>query len=335
MRQNWLANLCDSLHIFTVIVVTQMVVLIYSLSFLSLDYLYFNQISIISLLAQLIAISLVIVFCKLRPWLNRLQVHLGLLLVVLIILMISTLYTQMVGWLDSALGFGLLEDSLLLNIKISVASTLTFLLLLRYFYIQAQWQKQIEAASRSQMNALQARIKPHFLYNSMNSIAAMISIDAVKAEQAVEHLSNLFRRAFSHRGPTILLSQELDWVEQYLSIEKLRFQERLSYAVNIEETSILTYELPVLCIQPLVENAILHGIQHLPEGGHIDVEVSSTERALEIRIKNPYDPTSVSAGTGIGINNIKSRLQLTYANKAGLQIDASDNMYEAVLTLPL
>ena len=335
MQQNWLANLCDSMHIFTVIVVTQMMVLIYSLSFLSLDYLYFNQISIITLLAQPIAITLVIVFCKLRPWLNRLPVYVGLLIAVLIIVLISSLYTQMVGWLDRALGFGLLDDSLLLNIKISVASTLTFLLLLRYFYIQSQWQNQIEAASRSQMNALQARIKPHFLYNSMNSIAAMISIDAVKAEQAVEHLSNLFRRAFSHRGSTILLSQELDWVEQYLSIEKLRFQERLSYAIEVQESSVLNYELPVLCIQPLVENAILHGIQHLPDGGHIQVDVSATKRALEIRIKNPYDPSTVSAGTGMGNDNIRSRLQLAFASKASLQIDASDNIYEVVLTLPL
>ena len=335
MRQKWLANLCDSLHIFTVIVVTQMMVLIYSLSFLSLDYHYFNQVSIISLLAQLIAITLVVVLCKLSSWLNTMHVYLGIVMVIIVIFIVSTIYTQMVGWLDSALGFGFLDNSLLLNIKISVASILTFLSLLRYFYIQAQWQQQVEEASRSQINALQARIKPHFLYNSMNSIAALISIEPAKAEQAVEHLSSLFRRAFSHRSPTISLSEELNWVEQYLSIEKLRFQDRLSYAIDVHDDSVLKAELPVLCVQPLVENAIIHGIQHLPDGGHIQVDVMRTKRALEIRIENPYDPSIVSAGSGIGINNIERRLLLTYANKAALEIDKGEDKYVAVLKFPI
>lgn len=338
MKQQWLANWCEPMRVFSVVTVTQMMVLIYSLSFLQINYEYLNQLSIVSLLAHLIGISLLLLFCKVGRWLNQMRVHYGLMVVVLLIVLVSSVYTQMVGWLDKALGFGMLDNIFLLNIKITVASLITFLSLMRYFYVQTQWQLQVEAASRSQMHALQARIKPHFLYNSMNSIAAMIPIDTQKAEKAVVDLSNLFRRAFSHRSSTISLAEELEWVKQYLDIEKLRFQDRLNYTIEVEGESILSMNLPVLCLQPLVENAIIHGIQHLPKGGYIKINIAYCHnRKVCIEVKNSYEDVSLHEGNGMGIRNIKNRLALMYGVKAKLDIipNQEDQIFTAMLELPV
>lgn len=325
LKQNqWLADFSDPMRIFIVIVVAEMMVLVYSLSFLSFDYDYLNQLAVLSLLAQLIAISVVLLLSALRGFFNRLQVLPGLLLLLLLTLALSSAYTWLLAWIDQALMFELIDNNRLTVLKISAATAMTLLALLRYFYVQNQWTDQIEALAKAKMNALQARIKPHFLYNSLNSIACLIPIDQVAAEKAVLNLSGLFRKAFSnHNRSMTSLGQELEWITEYLAIEQLRLMDRLNYEIDVDE-SLLEQQVPLLSIQPLIENAVVHGIAHLAEGGTIRLTVHNTQSGFCVRVVNPYDANKVKPGNQTAIDNIQQRLALAFGDKAQMDIEAGD-----------
>lgn len=314
-QTNWLSDFSTTQRIFTVIVVAQIMVVIYSLSFLAFDFNYLNELAVLSLLAQLIAISVIILLAKLHRLLNRLPVLPGIMVVVLMTLMLGVLYTQLMAWIDQALQFGLFADPTLTTVRIGLATTLTLLALLRYFYVQDQWAHQIEALSKAQMHALQARIKPHFLYNSLNSIASLIAFDPPAAERAVLNLSGLFRKAFTHQqGGMTTLDKELEWVEQYLAIEKLRLMDRLRCEISVDE-SLKSVTIPILTIQPLIENAVIHGIQHLSGGGEIRLTVQPLEQGFFVEVSNPVNLEKQHSGSGTGLDNIKQRLELTFAER--------------------
>jgi two-component system sensor histidine kinase AlgZ len=231
--------------------------------------------------------------------------------------------------------FHYIQDGLLTIVKVVVATVLTMLLLLRYFYVQNQWQQQIKALAEAQMNAFQARIKPHFLYNSLNSIASLIAIDPPAAEQAVMDLSGLFRRAFTQRQQNMTsLEKELAWVNQYLAIEQLRLAERLQYQQQVDD-SLLTQRIPMLTIQPLIENAVIHGIAHLAEGGCIKLNIERSHQQIRISVRNPFAAERVESGSGTALDNIRTRLALQYGEKGVLSTDQSDGCFHVQVVIPL
>ncbi len=330
----WLADFSNTMRIFTVIVVTEMMVVVYGLSFLSLDMAFLNQLAVLSLLAQLIAISLIIVLSYLRLWLNHFKVVLGLFILLLISVILTSLYTRFLAWVDQVLAFDLIADADLFNIKISSATCMTLLALLRYFYVQDQWAWQLNAHAKAEIKALQSRIKPHFLYNSLNSIASLIAIDGQAAEKAVLNLSGLFRKAFAKKRSLAPLWQELEWIEEYVAIEKLRFSDRLNYLTQVEET-LLGNEIPVLSIQPLIENAILHGIEPSNQTGTVNLIIKQQGQKIHIEVTNPYHENYLSDGSGGAIHNIRKRLALHYGDKASLSQQVNGSIYQTVLELPL
>lgn len=320
----WLADFSDPMRIFTVIVVTEMMVLVYSLSFLTFEFEYFNQLALLSLMAQLIAISVVLLLTAFRDLFNRFRVLNGLSLVLLLTLVLAAAYTAVLAWIDQALMFDLIDNNSLTVLKISLATGMTLLALMRYFYVQDQWANQVEALAKAQMNALQARIKPHFLYNSLNSIATLISIDQAAAEKAVLNLSGLFRKAFSnHKQSITTLSHELEWVEEYLAIEKLRLMDRLNYQIEVDD-DLLSRKIPLLSIQPLIENAVVHGISHLAEGGLISLTVKKNNDGFCVKVVNPYVADQVKPGNQTGLDNIERRLVLAFGDRATMQVAAQD-----------
>lgn len=334
MNKFWLADFSQTMRIFTVVVVTEMMVLIYALSFLTLDIDFLNSLAILSLLAQLIAISLIVLLAKTAAFFNRFSVYYGLPLLLFLALSLTASYIAIWSWFDAKLGFLMIGNSHLLILKISLATVITLLALLRYFYIQEQWEWQVKAYANAQLDALQARIKPHFLYNSLNSIASLISIDQQQAEQAVLNLSGLFRKAFAKNQSTTTLDQELEWIEQYLAIEKLRLAERLQFKQTIDK-QLLGQSIPVLSIQPLIENAVLHGVEPATESNLIELNIFKQNQYLIISISNPHHPHHQSQGKGLAVNNIKKRLQLYYGSQAQLKQTIVDGKYLSKLCLPL
>ena len=336
-RNPWLTDFCDSLRIFVSIVMIQIVVIIYALSFLSFDMEFLRKLSILTLLAHLNGLVILILLCKLRSILNSFRVIEGVLLVVILVIIWTTFISQVIGYLDMQLTFHLLKNQgaiNYLNIKLSVSSVIICLALTRYFYIQDQWHKHVQKLSDSRLNALQARIKPHFLFNSLNSIASLISVDPDRAELAIATFSELMRRTFTHKDKWITIAQEIEWVEQYLAIEKLRLDQRLSFEINCE-SGLEGLKIPVLCLQPLVENAILHGIQPLELGGHVDIALFKQNDKLIIQVTNPFIPTKSHQSNGMAMENIAERLKLQYGHKTQMQINAENSKYQVRLVIPL
>ena len=335
----WLTNYCDNLRIFISVIMIQIVVVIYSLSFFENSFDFLHKFSVLTLVSQFIGLTILILLCKLKHFFNSLNVVTGVIVLSLFIVVVTSLMAQIIGFLDFRLTFGLFlnrEEINYLNFKLSLAYIIIFLALSRYFYIQDQWQKQIRKLSDARLIALQARIKPHFLFNTLNSISSLIAIDSNRAEKAIGDLSGLMRRGFSNKEKFICIEEELQWIEQYLALEKLRLDSRLKYSISCEE-ELYKVEIPVLCIQPLVENAILHGIQPLENGGLIDIQIFKKDNQLMIRVINPYlkSASKKTQSNGMALKNIKERLELYYGKKGFMKINDIDEMFIVEIGLPL
>jgi len=220
---------------------------------------------------------------------------------------------------------------LLRNLSISA---IVSAIVLRYLYMQYHWKKNMVNHADARFQALQARIRPHFLFNSMNTIASLIYVDAEKAEQAVEDLSELFRASLGDIKEGIKLEEEMQLCQQYIRIEGLRFESRLNVVWHIEQLP-KDALLPRLCLQPLLENAVYYGIQPLEEGGTIQVIGMFDGKNIRIDVENPFvEQTAKHKGLGMAQQNVRARLQAFYQNHAGLQITSKTDRYSVTLYFP-
>ena len=208
--------------------------------------------------------------------------------------------------------------------------------LLRYLWIQHEWRRNVELEAGSRIQALTARIRPHFLFNSMNTIAALIRSRPADAERAVEDLADLFRASLADAGTLVPLAEELELTRLYARMELLRLGDRLRLEWRLVEP-LPQLMLPRLVLQPLVENAIRHGIEPMPGGGQVVISARLTGDALELEVRNPLAPGIGAAleGNRMAHDNIRQRLQLAYGARATLVAAESADHYQATLTLPL
>ncbi len=239
-------------------------------------------------------------------------------------------------WLspDPQGDFGLAPDHFLLR-NLLFAGIISALAL-RYFYVQHHWRRRVESEAKAHLQALQARIRPHFLFNCMNTIASLIPIRPEAAEQAVEDLSALFRASLTDLDRRITLEQELDLCRQYLRIEALRLGSRLQMEWDIDSLP-RTLLLPPLTLQPLLENAVYHGIEPLPEGGRIELSGRTTEQGVEIRIRNPL-PAAVGPrqqGNRLALENVRERLAACFGERAGITVEqGGEGEFCVLVSLP-
>jgi two-component system sensor histidine kinase AlgZ len=208
-------------------------------------------------------------------------------------------------------------------------------LALRYFYVAYEWRCSIELRAAARVHALQARIRPHFLFNSMNTIAALTRSDPPRAEAAVQDLADLFRAALSDKRDTITLAEELEVARTYQRIEQLRLGERLK--VDWKTDALPANALvPGLMLQPLLENAIYHGIEPRAEGGTVTITGEVAGKLVTIVVRNPLDPTpGVREGNRLALANIRERLSLMYGERALMKSGRFDLEYIVTLRFPL
>ncbi|MEZ7818413.1 MAG: two-component system sensor histidine kinase AlgZ [Candidatus Azotimanducaceae bacterium] len=220
---------------------------------------------------------------------------------------------------------------------------------LRYTVLRQRLIRQEESELHSKIQALQSRIRPHFLFNSMNIIASLIPSDPETAEQVVEDLSELFRASLQEEGSFVRLEDELDLCQRYVRIEGLRLGERLVMNWAISEAKELA-KIPLLLIQPLLENAIYHGVQPIPEGGTIDFTLEYIGEEMLVTISNPVpqfdsiygsddhmarnDSKSVGKSNNLAIANIRTRLEVLYGPKAQLTTSLQGNTFLTKLRCP-
>jgi two-component system, LytTR family, sensor histidine kinase AlgZ len=208
----------------------------------------------------------------------------------------------------------------------------------RYLALQARWKRQVEAEAEARMRSLQARIHPHFLFNALNTISSLIQEKPAQAEQATLDLSDLLRSGLSEQTHHSL-QDELDLIRGYLRIEQLRLGDRLTVDWHLAEDLPLDQQLPALLIQPLVENAIIHGIARLPSGGTLRIagEVHRRQR-MRFVIENPVPAEGESdekPGNRMALDNVAQRLALAWDEGARLKTQQEQGRFRAELVLPI
>jgi two-component system sensor histidine kinase AlgZ len=282
-------------------------------------------------LSLLIAVTL----CKTRRLLQRLPGHLPYVAAWLLIVLLVLSASGVVRWLEAAWQMQLTTRSMLGFVRDNVLiAALLGAAMLRYFYVLAQWQARLAAVTRAQVEALQARIRPHFLFNSMNTVAALIRVDPAAAERTVEDLSELFRAALGqHTEADGTLGDELALVERYLAIEQLRLGERLQVVRELDDLP-AGFPLPRLLLQPLVENAVRHGIQPLRQGGQVLLRGRREGGGVRIEIINPLPATPATHGNGHGLDSVRRRVAYRYGPRAAVQAGADGDRFVVVLQLP-
>ena len=267
----FLPDLCTTRAVLVVVVASELMAIVISLVAGYFEPFGFERLALTSLFIQWIALTSAALVCQLRGRLNRLPQAWAALSVVALVafdtLVFSLLARALMSWVSAAAMPPLWHWDILANVLIAAIISG---LVMRYFYVQEQLRVKDRAELKSRIQALQSRIRPHFLFNSMNIIATLIRIDPDAAEQAVEDLSSLFRASLKDSGSEVTLAEELALCERYIRIEQLRLGERLGveWRIELEPESVA---LPLLTLQPLLENAIYHGIQPLTGGGVVRI----------------------------------------------------------------
>ncbi len=214
-------------------------------------------------------------------------------------------------------------------------SAIIIALSMRYLYISSEWRRTIVLEAQARISALQALIRPHFLFNSMNTIASLTRSDPRQAEEAVEDLSDLLRANLGGSGQKTTLKAEFEVAAIYQRIEKLRLGTRLRVRWDVNELPMRAL-IPSLVIQPLLENAIYHGIELLPDGGEVVVSGKPDGDFLVISMTNPVAAGEERAKSGnkMAMTNIQQRFELAYDGRGAVDIEESDGAFSVRLRFP-
>ena len=330
-------NLCDARAVLVVVVVAQLMAIVLTLTATYYERFSFERLGTTSLFMQWIALTSAALLCALRISLNRLPTAWAaagvVALVVFNTLACSTVAALLPLWVDPLQGRGPWHTDIAVNVTIAaiIASVV-----MRYFYVQEQLRRKEQAALEARIQALQSRIRPHFLFNSMNIIASLITVDPEAAEQAVEDLSRLFRASLSEGPARVPLDQELDLCRRYARIEGLRMGNRLRVHWDLRVTP-GRWSIPLLTLQPLLENAIYHGIQPRAEGGDVWVRIVEDGDMLELSVVNPLPemPAARERGNRMALENIRHRLAALHGDRARVDAVSNNNEYRVTLRYPL
>ncbi|QBM18309.1 hypothetical protein MARI_24490 [Marinobacter sp. JH2] len=314
------------------LVTSELLVLVLAIVQAERSWIDWNYFGLLSLFVQWTTLTSTALICLLRPWLARRSVAHATVVIVSIVLLdvlIFSLFADSVLHPDHTLTpWQSIAKKLLLALLIS-------LMVLRYFYLQFQWQQQTEAEMQARLTSLQARIQPHFLFNSMNTIASLIASNPDRAEEAVLDLSELFRASLRTDDQLVPLKRELELCKRYLAIETLRLGDRLTLEWQIQ-TGLEHQAIPPLTLQPLVENAIYHGIQPRATGGTVRIQAYAKGNFVYLMVQNPKPDTEQQQhqGNRVALTNTRARLRALFGEPAILKQSQQSDTYTVTLRLP-
>lgn len=216
--------------------------------------------------------------------------------------------------------------------RVCLLTLLTVLLVLGYFSLR---QRALSPAiSEARMQALQARIRPHFLFNSINAVLSLIRQEPRRAEAALEDMAGLFRMLMGDNRELAPLAREVELCRQYLSLEQLRLGERLQVEWRAEHLPGDAL-VPPLVLQPLIENAVYHGVEPRVEPSVVSIDIRLADGQVHAVLRNPYpQKTGHHGGNRMALANIRERLQLHYDAEASLEVKTMDGIYEVHIVMP-
>ena len=336
----FIPDLCANRSVFAVVLTAELIAVTLSLARPSADFLM--ELARISMFLQWLGLTSAALLCYARPLLARVSTSRAAL-GAFALLMLNTAFVS-----EAALFVGGTFGAIDLPVILFPREYWPFLLrnegicvivaamLLRYFYITHEWQRHVRAEARARIEALQARIRPHFLFNSLNTIASLTRSDPPRAEEAVEDLADLFRATLRDSHSALRLKEEFELTRVYQRIEEVRLGERLKVRWDVGDLPMRAF-VPGLTVQPLLENAIYHGIEPLDRGGTVTVTGRVVADDIEIVVTNPVAASrngSQRPGTRLALDNIRQRLALAYDRAATLTIEEPPGEYRVTIRFP-
>jgi len=333
----FLPDFCSLPSVFAVVVLVELAAFVLTLASAPHSNDLWSTLALYSLFMQWAGLVSAALLCTLRRPLTRLNDTVaGVVSYFLLLLTIGVLSLSAFATLELAglpISTASRTEFLLRNLGISA---IVLALLLRYFYVTHQWRKRTRAEARARLEALQARIRPHFLFNSINTVTSLIHDKPDEAEEALLDLADLFRASLREEQQFIPLAEELELTRRYLAMEALRLGERLKLEWQLEE-GVERLQLPPLILQPLVENAVYHGIEPHPEGGTVTIAIRRNGDQLSLAVSNPCVEAGGERGSGnrIALENIRARLAAHYNDRASLTIEDGGSEFRVQLCLPV
>jgi len=337
-RNFFLPDLCNVQAVLFLVLVAELLSFVLELASSGLQLFSAYHFALTSLFVQWSVLGSAACLCRLRPILAGWPLPQAAATCYLVILLVVVLFSVLGQWiLNGAVnGSGQWQlDLWTISTHVLICAVLAGIAL-RYFYLTAQLSLRKQTELQARIQALQSRIRPHFLFNSMNIIASLIAVDQEAAETAVEDLSGLFRASLAESDAEVSVSEELELCRRYVRIEQLRLGERLQVDWQIDGVP-GNLKIPGLCLQPLLENAIYHGIQQLPQGGTVTIKGEWADGILHLQVTNPVPARNEPGrqGNQIAQLNIHDRLQALYGPRAGLRSVRDGNQHRAEIFYPV
>jgi len=284
---------------------------------------------IAALMSPVLFVSMLLLWLA-QPWLMRITYFAGAVAINLLVIVITLVVYLM--------GRALFQPFAVAGnyfdlFRCALISLIVCGILLIYFRLRAR--ELSRALHDARLQVLRARIRPHFLFNSINAVLSIVRAQPKEAETALEDMSDLFRMAMAETRDLVPLDQEIKLTKQYLALEQLRMGQRLvvDWDVNVASMNVL---IPPLLLQPLLENAVYHGIEPLSQGGRIKIQVSSSAKELQLVVENPCPSVTGErhSGSKMALQNIRERLELLFDVEARYQVECTEESYRVEITLP-
>jgi two-component system sensor histidine kinase AlgZ len=334
----FLPDLCAAPHVVSVVVSGELLAMVLALAPGSHGPGFWTRLALTSLFIQWIGLASIALLCLLRGQLRRLGDGAAAILSLALLLAVTLAVSELAAWLDQYASLGLQlpaewrHEFALRNV---VISGIIGGALLRYLYMQQQWRRQMQAEAAARVLALQARIRPHFLFNSLNTVLGLVRTRPELAERAVEDLSEVFRGSLAE--PRLVpLEQELAVTRRYLDLEELRLGPRLKLHWDVDRVP-KDALIPWLAIQPLLENAVYHGIEPMPGGGLLEVIGTRDKDRIDFEIRNPVPPERAGTprrGLRMAQESVRQRLAGHFQERGGLRAERRDSGYRVRLWFP-
>jgi len=337
---HFLPNFCRGHAIGGIILIAEMLAIVVTLITRRISANLFQDLVLISLFVQWIALASAATLCVARRFLNRLPDLRALGFAYLLLLGVELLVSEAavwVMWLTGAISTPRPDWYAYFHVQNFTVAAIIEALALRYFLARHQLRQRTLSEAQARLEVLRSRIRPHFLFNTMNIIASLIRSAPDKAEAAIEDMADLFRSMLGEHENLVPVNNELAIAKKYLDIEALRLDDRLHVDWNVGKFPRKAV-MPVLMLQPLLENAIHHGIEPNPQGGVLDVRLWEGDDKLHIAVTNPLPRTkSKSPATPSGdrtLDNLRLRLESHYGDAARLEITEDRERFTATVSIP-
>lgn len=332
-RVNQLPDFCQAATLYLIVIASVLLALLLSFATPNWQQQFWTNLSLYSLFILWTSLTSLGILCFLRRYILLQLPNVSLqrfsTLAIGIILLATLSYSLLVSFFLSqqpSLWF------LLRNVFIALIVSGIFF---RYFYLREESLRRIRSEAEARIQALQSRIRPHFLFNSLNTLANLAIVDPIKTEHMILDMADIFRASMQRSDVLIPFSDEKHLCTQYLNLEQQRLGDKLRFEWQTE-TIDANLLVPPLLLQPIIENAVYHGIQACSEGGSIIIKGVSYQKHIQLEVINPLpeDNAKHHKGNSLALNNIQQRLDVLYGNKASVNYHQSNGRFYCTLTIP-